>query len=65
MAISLSEQESFGNKACTHDRVETIEIIPTVWQPRARRMRELVESCDFPSFICPKPLPLNANVRTG
>lgn len=51
--------------------VEVIEIAPplgftpSVLQPRARRMRELREQCDYPHFIHLKAPPPTVNVRTG
>lgn len=63
--MSVSQRQLFGEEASSREKVVTVQFFHSVWQPRARIMRELVGLYEYPQFIRLKPSPPNANVRTG
>lgn len=65
------KRKSFDGEVSSPERVEVVEIspplgvTPSVWQPRAMRMKEFSEQCDYPNYFGLKAPHLNSNVRMG
>lgn len=74
--MNSTECEPTGEEVGPSEAVEHVESVETVvvrsasdgcsvWQPRARQIKELIAECEYPQFLVLKGSPLDADVRTS